>query len=117
MNAFTIKHENRTIVITKDYAKKSSNPNNKEFKELVNLKKAYREYDVVIRESRQRNSKTSKINLANMRAYIKNHDTDGTIMSEFEKVVRESKNSIQYSGFFGVKKWFFEQYSELKEEA
>ena len=52
-----------------------------------------------------------------MRAYIKNHDTDGRIMSEFEKVVRESKNSIQYSGFFGVKKWFFEQYSELKEEA
>ena len=117
MNAVTIKHENRTIVITKDYAKKSSNPNNKEFKDLANLKKAYREYDVVVRESAKRKSKMSRITLSNMKAYIESHDADGKIMSEFERIVKESNNSIEYSGFFGVKKWFLEQYSELKEEA
>ena len=117
MNAITVKHENRTIVITKDYAKKSSNPNNKEFKELMELKKAYRDYTVVVRASIKRNSKTSRITLSNMKAYIKNHDSDGKIMSEFERIVKESNNSIEYSGFFGVKKWFLEQYSELKEEA
>ena len=114
MNAFTIKHENRTIVITKDYAKKSSNPNTDEFKNLMELKKAYRDYRVVVRETAKRKSKTSKITLSNMKAYISKHDSDGRIMVAFENVVKESTNSIEYSGFFGVKKWFFEQYPELK---
>lgn len=117
MNAITVKHENRTIVITKDYAKKSSNPNNKEFKELMELKKAYRDYTVVVRASIKRNSKTSRITLSNMKAYISKHDSDGSIMLEFENIVKESDNSIEYSGFFGVKKWFFEQYPDLKNEA
>lgn len=117
MNAVAIHHENRTIVITKDYSKKSSNSNNKEFKELMELKKAYRDYTIVVRTSTKKNSKTSKITLSNMKAYISKHDADGSVMTEFERIVKESGNSIEYSGFFGVKKWFFEHYSDLKKEA
>jgi hypothetical protein len=114
MNAIIVKHENRTIAITKEYAKKSSNPNNKEFKDFMEVKKAYRDYTVVVRTNTKRNSKTSRITLANMKAYISKHDSDGSIMVAFENIVKESVDSIEYSGFFGVKKWFFEQYPDLK---
>ncbi|MBQ8003672.1 MAG: hypothetical protein IJ299_01060 [Oscillospiraceae bacterium] len=114
MNAITVKHENRTILITKDYAKKSSNPKSKEGMELMDFKKAYQDYSVVVRASRKRKSKISKITLANMEAYISKHDPTGSIMEAFENIVKESDNSIEYSGFFGVKKWFFEHYPDLK---
>lgn len=117
MNAIKLNHENGSIVITKDYAKKSSIPNSKEYKELIEIKKAYRDYAVVVRKTAKRKSKTNKITLSNMRTYISNHDKDGTIMSDFEKIVKESDNSIEYRGFFGIKKWFLEHYSELKNEA
>ena len=114
MNAIKLNHENGSIVITKDYAKKSSIPNSKEYKELIEIKKAYRDYSVVVRKTTTRKSKTSKITLSNMRTYILNHDDEKKIMPMFEKIVEESDNSIEYSGFFGIKKWFLEQYSELK---
>jgi DNA-binding NarL/FixJ family response regulator len=113
MNAFTLNHNSKTIIITKKYAHQSSVPNSSEFAELKELKSVYRDYSVIVRTTSRKKSKTSKITLANMRAYISKHDASGTIMTEFETVVKESDESIEYNGFFGIKKWFLEQYPEL----
>ena len=113
MNAFTINHNAKTITITKKYAHHSSVPNSVEFKQLKELKSVYRDYSVIVRTTSRKKSKISKITLDNMKAYISKHDTDGKIMMEFESVLKESDNSIKYCGFFGIKKWFLEQYPEL----
>lgn len=117
MKAVTINHQNKTITLTKEFAKKASEFGTQEYKELMEIKAGNREYSVEVRTAPKRKSKTSKITLANMRAYISKHDADGTTITKFETVVKESDVSIEYNGFFGIKKWFFEQYPELKGSA
>ena len=48
-NGCTISHNNKTITLTRAYAKKANTPGTKEFKELANLHKAYPDYDIVMR--------------------------------------------------------------------
>ena len=113
MKNFALNHDGKTIIVTKNYARQSSVPGSKAYTELMKLKNAYRDYSVVVRTTSKRKSKTSKITLANMKAYISKHDADGKIMMEFETIVKESDVSIEYRGFFGIKKWFLAQYPEL----
>ena len=42
-------HNEKTIVLTKAYAKKANTPGTKEFRELSKLHKAYPDYDIVMR--------------------------------------------------------------------
>lgn len=114
MNALTLRHENKSIVITKDFAKKSGNPKNAEYQELANVKQVYTDYTVIVRAVSKKNSKASKITLANMKAYISKHDNDGSIMMKFEAMVNEEVGeNLQRTSFFAIKKWFFEQYPDL----
>lgn len=114
MNALTLRHENKSIVITKDFAKKSSNPNNAEYQKLADVKRVYADYTVIVRAVSKKNSKTNKITRANMKAYISKHDDDGSIMAKFEAMVNEKAGeNLQRTSFFAIKKWFFEQYPDL----
>ena len=114
MNALTLRHENKSIVITKDFAKKSSNPNNAEYQKLADVKRVYADYTVIVRAVSKKNSKTNKIKLADMKAYIGKHDDDGSIMMQFEAMINEEAGeNLQRTSFFAIKKWFFEQYPDL----
>ena len=113
MNATRLSHESKSIIITKAFSQKANDPNQKEYRELMELKRVYRDYSIIVRSVPKRRVGMQKITLEKMRAYISKHDTDGSIMTAFEGVVKESKQSLEYSGFFGVKKWFFEQYPDL----
>ena len=46
---YAISHNDKTITLTKAYAKKANTPGTREFKELANLHKAYPDYDIVMR--------------------------------------------------------------------
>lgn len=54
---YVISHNNKTITLTKAYAKKANTPGTKEFKELANLHKAYPDYDIVMRTATVSESK------------------------------------------------------------
>lgn len=45
-NGYIINHDEQTITITKDYAKRSSVPGSKEFRELSKLHAAFPEYTI-----------------------------------------------------------------------
>lgn len=45
----SVNHNEKTIVLTKAYAKKANTPGTKEFRELSKLHKAYPDYDIVMR--------------------------------------------------------------------
>ena len=48
----SVNHNEKTIVLTKAYAKKANTPGTKEFRELSKLHKAYPDYDIVMRTAR-----------------------------------------------------------------
>ena len=56
-NGCTISHNNKTITLTKAYAKKASTPGTKEFRELAQLHKNYPDYDIVMRTATVSDSK------------------------------------------------------------
>ena len=56
-HTYSISHNDKTITLTKAYAKKANTPGTKEFKELANLHKAYPDYDIVMRTATVSDSK------------------------------------------------------------
>lgn len=117
MNAVRINHSERTIEITKKFAKEASVYNSPAYKELKEIRNDNPGYSVVVREVSKKTSACNKITLKTMENYIKMHDTDGKIMEEFKKL-RDEKvgENLHKTTFFQIKKWFFETYSELSEE-
>ncbi len=115
-NNVRIDHNERAIVITKDFAKKSSIPGSDEYRSLLAIRRDNREYSVVVRSSSKRSGGTSKIRLVDMRAYISKHDdAEGTIMKAFEAMVNEEAGeNLKRTSFFAIKRWFFQQYKDLK---
>ena len=115
-NAIRLNHDDHTIIITKDFAKKSGIPGSNEYKDLMKIKRENRDYNVVVRTTTKRKDGTSKITTAKMRAYISKHDDDkGSIMAQFNEMVNEKVGeNFNRTSFFAIKKWFFEQYSDLK---
>lgn len=118
-NAIRLDHDNHTIIITKDFAKKSGIPNSNEYKELMTIKQSNRDYNVVVKTTAKRKDGASKITAAKMRAYISKHDDEnGTIMAQFDALVNEEVGeNFNRTSFFAIKKWFFEQYSDLKRDS
>lgn len=115
MNAVRIDHEERTIVITKKYAKAASVYNSTAYKELKKIKSDNSNYQVIVREVSKKTSVSSRLTLRTMENYIKMHDDDGKIMEEF-KSKRDEKagENLEKTTFFEIKKWFFATYPELK---
>ena len=75
---YTISHNDKTITLTKAYAKKANTPGTREFKELANLHKAYPDYDIVMRT-------------ANITADKNTHD--GLTIEMIEKIIARQPNS------------------------
>ena len=74
-------------------------------------------YEVVVREVAKKTSSINRITLKTMENYIKMHDTDGKIMEEFKKLRDEKTGeNLHKTTFFEIKQWFFETYSDLKDE-
>lgn len=117
-NAVQLNHENKTIVITKEFSKSASTYNTPEYNELIEIKKNFNNYQIVVRSAPKRKRGINDITLANMRAYISKHDDENkTIMAEFDSMVNEkSGENLKRTSFFAIKKWFFEQYPDLKKK-
>jgi len=115
MNAVRINHDERTIVITKKYAKAASVFNSPAYRELRKIKSDNPNYQVIVREVSKKSSVSSRLTLRTMENYIKMHDSDGKIMEEF-KNMRDEKagENLEKTSFFEIKKWFFATYPELK---
>ena len=117
-NSIMLNHENKTIVITKEFSKKASTYGTTEYKELLKIKNDFRDYQIVVRSAPRRTHSINDITLADMRAYIKKHDDEEkSIMAKFESMVNEKTGEkLIRTSFFAIKKWFFEQYPDLKKK-
>ena len=75
---YAISHNDKTITLTKAYAKKANIPGTREFKELANLHKAYPDYDIVMRTATVSDSKEVH---------------DGLTIELMEKIINHHTNS------------------------
>jgi hypothetical protein len=118
MNAVRISHGERTIVITKKYAKEASVYNTNAYNELAMIKSQNPTYQVIVREISKKTSVNNRITLSTMENYIKLHDPDGTIMEEFKRM-RDEKvgENLEKTNFFQIKKWFLNKYTNLKKDS
>ena len=115
-NSIMLNHETKSIVITKEFAKHASIYNSPEYKELLDIKNDFNDYQIVVRSAPKRKRGINDISLADMEAYIKKHDDEKeSIMTAFKSMVNEKAGeNLKRTSFFAIKKWFFDQYPKLK---
>lgn len=113
-NSYTINHDAQTIVLTKEYSKRSSDPSSKEFKELAKLHKAFPEYDIIRRTAviTADKKKHSGLNFEMMEKYINTLATKEADLEEYKSIKAYYENS---KGKYGkVKAWFLKKYPNYK---
>lgn len=106
-------HLNKNILITTAFARASMNPDNQEYKKLVEIRMLHPDYSVVKRTIKKNPEKESYRGLtyAYMEHYILTHDKSGEVMKVYQEMrLRALCHSIRYAH---IKKWFLEFYPEI----
>ena len=106
-------HLNKNILITAPFARASMNPDNGEYKTLVEIRMLHPDYSVVKRNIKKNPQKESYRGLTYdyMEQYILSHDLNGDILAYFEELKKRTFcHSIRYAH---IKKWFLETFPEI----
>ena len=109
-NTYAIDHANKTITLTKNYAKLANTPGTKEFRELADIYKVYSNYTIVMRTvtPNEDKKKHTGLTIARMEYHIKNIAKDDVALAQFEEVQKYYKGMTGYYG--KVKSWFLDKY-------
>ena len=112
--AYVIDHENKTITITKDYAKRSSVPGSKEFRELAKLHSVFADYQIQRRTAVITADKNNHqgLTLKFMEKHITTFYNNEEAIKEFEEVKAYYKGDKAYYG--KMKAWFLSQYPDYQ---
>ena len=114
-NSPSIDFANKTITLTKAYAKKANTPGTKEFKELAALHKNYPDFDIVMRTATvsEDKEKHNGLTIERMTRIVKDYVKEDTAIVEFENVKNFYKG---VGGYYGkVKAWFLNKYPNYQE--
>lgn len=113
--------EEKTIVITKTFAKKAGIIGTDEFRILQQYREIYKDFEVQIAYAApKRNKKDSLrgLNYSFMERYIEKHDDeDHSNMTEFKSMTVKNDENVKPKSYGAVKKWFLKMYPEIQEAA
>ena len=116
---YSINHEDQTITITKDYAKRSSVPGSKEFRELTKLHAAFPEYTIqrrtatITADKEKHNGLTVDRMADYIKALVKDEAEQKKALDEFENAKSFYKDT---KGYYGkMKAWFLKNYKNYTE--
>ena len=118
-NILRVDHENKTLVMDKTFEKNSSIFGSRESQMLEEARRAYPTYNV---KRRQINKNTHQehyngLTYEYMRWYIQTHEEGealATIIKEFDELLLISKCHSKGKRYPTIKKWFLDQYKEVK---
>ena len=108
-----INNSNRTIVITKAFAKEAETFKSEAYIALKEAKADNPTYSVVVRKAPKRDTHKG-LTFDFMKKYISKHDEDGTLMEEFEAITK-NEDGIQSMSYGEVKEWFLVSFPEVDE--
>lgn len=116
---YIINHEDQTITITKDYAKRSSVPGSKEFRELTKLHATFPEYTIqrrtatITADKEKHNGLTVDRMADYIKALVKDEGEQKKALDEFENAKSFYKDT---KGYYGkMKAWFLKNYKNYTE--
>ncbi len=124
---YTINHEDKLIVLTKDFHKRSSNPMSREFEELARLHKVYADYEITLRTAVVSSSKKTHKNLTEemMKRYMNQLPNSEEVLAEYErakayygKEVEDKKNpgkKIIKAPYGKMKSWFLKKFPNYQD--
>ena len=119
MNNLNINNKNRTIEMTKQFAKEASRFGSDAYKQLQDARRDYPNYRIITRKTK-RVDKYLGLTFNFMENYIRSHDDEeGTVLAEFydlRGISEEAKAMGAPPLSYGeIKSWFLEQYPEFAE--
>lgn len=118
---YIIKHDDKVIMLTKAYAKQSSVPGTKEFRELAKLHKTFPDYEIVMRTASVSDSKEvhDGLTIDLMEKIIAIQPNAGELQKEYNdfvafwgKEVKDKKNpdkTVIRAPYGKTKSWFLKR--------
>ena len=104
MNAYSVNHVTRNIILTREFAKKASIPGTDEYRTFLTLRRDNPEYEVIQRTIAKKEGKRKPPSYKQMMKYITCVENSDFYMARFEAMREEaaSKNG----SYARVLKWF-----------
>ena len=104
MNAYSVNHVTRSIILTRDFAKKASIPDTHEYQILIKLRTENPGYEIIQRTIAKKEGKRKPPSYKQMKKYISCVENSDYYMARFEAMRAEaaSKNG----SYARVLKWF-----------
>ena len=122
INNIVVNDKNRTIEMSKTFAKMAHQYGTAEYGDLQAVRRDYPRYREVIVKPSRKNDTFKGLNKSFMRQYIARHDDENkTTMNKFKTLIGEvevDKDDGQVAmsaSFFEVKKWFLATYPEIEQ--
>lgn len=104
MTNITVDYKKNTIEITKTFEKKASVYGSNEYHELVNVRREYSNYRLIVKTSKSNNT-FKGMDYEFMLDYISKHENSEQRKSEFNKL---RDNNLSYGE---IKQWFVSTYT------
>ena len=120
MTNIRINETKRTIEVTKAFYKEAIKFGTREYGELQEVRKDYPNFKVITKSAAKNKDGFKGLTFEYMEKYIKEHDTDNEIMSEFNILCGKDQEGYKVefaeSASYGeIKKWFLNTYPQIKE--
>ncbi len=114
MNAITINTKNRTIELSKAFAKAASLFGSDEYRQLQEARRDYPSYRVVtMKQKGTGKAEFAKLSFDFMDKYIASHDESGDLMTEYRSLRGLEENGIA-EDFQTIKDWFLNAFPEFE---
>lgn len=114
----TINFSARSIELTTAEMKKAQKYGSDMYKELCAARKDFPGFEVVGVKAKKSKNDFSDLNMKTIKAYVEKHGSDEQ-KEHFEfiskKTITEDGEYVEAQSFFQIKKWFLEEFSELKQ--
>lgn len=106
-----------SIEMTKTEATAASKYNSEEYKALMDARKSFPDYRIVIKASKRKSDPFKGLTFEYMETYIQSHDEDGHIMAAFQKLRGHCEDSLlmEARSYGEIKMWFLDQYPIFEE--
>ena len=104
MNAYSVNHVARSIILTRNFAKAASIPDTDEYRIFLDLRRDTPDYDVIQRTIAKKEGKRKSPTYKQMKKYITCVENSNFYMERFEAIRKEA--ATKNGSYARVLKWF-----------
>ena len=114
MTTITINAKNRTIELSKAFAKAASLFGSDEYKQLQEARRDYPSYRVItVKQKGAGKTEFARLSFDFMDKYIASHDENGNLMTKYRRLRGLEENGIA-EDFQTIKDWFLNTFPEFE---